>query len=201
MRLRSALILAVLALGACTEETVTYVERPPFNPPPDAAAGFLGYFTASTRQTTCGNCHSGMQASWVNTKHAHAWADLQASGHANSSCNACHTVSQLGNKVGKPAGYTVVPDTAFHDVQCESCHGPGHARGEPRHHREPAARLDPRRYRARQRVRHIGTHEPFVDQWVQSAHGSGPDLTLRPRTRAASLPRREVRDRDKVWGH
>jgi predicted CXXCH cytochrome family protein len=177
MRLRPAVILTVLALGACTEETVTYVDRPPFNPPPDAAAGFLGYFTVSSKQTTCGNCHSGVQAPWSGTKHARAWSDLQASGHATASCNACHTVSELGNKVGKPAGYTVVHDSAYHDVQCESCHGPGvtHAENPDVTANQPLASIHVDTALANGCGGcHTGTHEPFVDQWVQSAHGSGP---------------------------
>jgi len=177
MRLRPAVILAVLVLGGCTEETITYVDRPPFNPPPDASAGFLGYFTVSTKQTTCGNCHSGVQASWGATKHARAWMDLQASGHATSSCNACHTVSELGNRVGKPAGYSVVADSAYHDVQCESCHGPGltHVENPDITANQPLASIHVDTAQANGCGGcHTGTHEPFVDQWVQSAHGSGP---------------------------
>ena len=117
MNLHGATVLAALALGACTTEKITYVTRAPFNPPADATAGFLGYFTISDKQTTCGNCHVGHQASWHETKHASAWSDLQASGHASASCNPCHTVSEKGNSVGHAAGYSVVADSAYHDVQ------------------------------------------------------------------------------------
>ena len=75
--------LGVYALGACTDEEIVYRDKPTFNPPPDSVNGFLGYFTASTKQTTCGNCHVGTQGDWVNTKHAQAWSDLQLSGHTH----------------------------------------------------------------------------------------------------------------------
>src|SRR6266511_1515394 len=89
MKLHRPVVFVALLLGACTTEKIQYVTRPPFNQPPDAASGFLGYFTVSDKQTTCGNCHVGQQADWVQTLHAN------------------------------------VRDTAYHDVQCESCHGPG----------------------------------------------------------------------------
>src|SRR4026208_2574043 len=117
--------ISLRAMGACTDEKIVSQTLPPFNPPPDSVSGFLGYFTVADKQTTCGNCHVGVQAEWAATNHASAWANLQASGHASSSCSNCHTVSQLGNSVGHPAGYATVPDSAYHDVQCESCHGPG----------------------------------------------------------------------------
>ena len=49
-----------------------YRDRPPFNPPPAAAAGFLGYYDATAKKTTCGNCHVDYQATWSQTKHAQA---------------------------------------------------------------------------------------------------------------------------------
>src|SRR5262245_54734414 len=62
---RSYLTVAILlgaALG-CDEEVV-YQDRPPFNPPPDASSGFLGYYDETVKQTTCGNCHADFHASW-----------------------------------------------------------------------------------------------------------------------------------------
>jgi predicted CXXCH cytochrome family protein len=174
-RLTWAVCVALMGV-ACTNDKIVFRTRPPFNPPPDSVNGFLGYFDVPTRTTTCGNCHVEKQASWVATKHAHAWTDLQASGHASASCNGCHTVSQLGNNVGHAAGYLVKPDSAYHDVQCETCHGPGFA-----HVQNPTQQTVPL---ASIHVDtglvdgcggcHTGVHEPFVDQWKQSAHGSGP---------------------------
>jgi predicted CXXCH cytochrome family protein len=177
MTLHRAVMFAALVLGACTTEKIQYVTRPPFSPGKDTANGFLGYFTVSEKQTNCGNCHVGIQASWETTKHAQAWADLQASGHAASSCNSCHTVSELGNSVGQPAGYSVVADSAYHDVQCENCHGPGftHAQNPDVIGNWPLASIhvDTALTNGCGGC-HTGVHEPFVDQWVGSAHGSGP---------------------------
>jgi len=170
------LVLAALALCACTTESIVYRTRPPFNPPPDSVNGFLGYFDVPAKTTTCGNCHVENQGKWKTTKHASAWGDLQASNHAASYCNNCHSVSQNGNRVGHPAGYAVKADSAYHDVQCENCHGPGLA-----HVQNPVLATVPL---ASANVDtglvytcaacHTGVHEPFVDQWKQSAHGSGP---------------------------
>ena len=170
-------IAAVVALGACTDEKIVYRDRPPFNPPPDATNGFLGYFTVNTKQTTCGNCHVGVQGQWKVTKHARAWSDLQASGHATGSCNECHSVSQLGNFVGHAAGYAVVADSAYHDVQCENCHGPGLAHVENpdllANHPLASMHVDTGVVTSCSGC-HTGVHTPFVEQWKQSAHGSGP---------------------------
>lgn len=171
--------LLVTALGACTNEKIVFKTREPFNPPPDSLSGFLGYFTVDTKQTTCGNCHVSVQANWVSTKHSEAWADLQASGHAVGSCNACHSVSELGNSIGHPAGYSVKPDSVYHDVQCENCHGPGvtHVQS-PTALNEPLASINADTGLANGCGGcHTGAHEPFVDQWKQSAHGSGAALS------------------------
>jgi len=168
---------AIVALGACTDEKIVYRDRPPFNPPPDAANGFLGYFTVNTKQTTCGNCHVGVQGQWKNTKHAQAWSDLQSSGHATGSCNECHSVSQLGNFVGHAAGYAVVADSAYQDVQCENCHGPGlaHVENPDLIANQPLASMhvDTGVVTSCSGC-HTGIHTPFVEQWKESAHGSGP---------------------------
>ncbi len=175
MRIHRALTFAAVVLGACTTEKIQYVTRP-FVHGKDTTNGFLGYFTVADKQTNCGNCHVGVQATWKGTKHAQAWADLQGSGHAQTSCNGCHSVSQLGNSIGHPAGYNVVADAAYQDVQCESCHGPGftHAKN-PLLGNAPLAAIHVDTGLANGCGGcHTGTHEPFVDQWVGSAHGSGP---------------------------
>src|ERR1051325_5980229 len=184
MTLHRTVMLAAV-LGACTTEKIQYVTRPPFNPGKDTANGFLGYFTVSEKQTNCGNCHVGLQASWKTTKHAQAWADLQGSGHAASYCNGCHTVSERGNRVDKAAGYNAVADSAYHDVQCENCHGPGftHASNPDLIANWPLASILPRDTIVQADSTngcggcHTGVHEPFVEQWLQSAHGSGPGFS------------------------
>ena len=123
LRFRVPLAALTILVGACTE--TVYQDRPPFNPPPDAASGFLGYYTPDEHQTTCGNCHVGQQIDWVKTKHSEAWEDLQASGKAEASCEGCHTLNSRGNQPRATLGYEKVKDKVYHDVQCESCHGPG----------------------------------------------------------------------------
>src|SRR5688572_29895537 len=109
MRLRPVSSLRLFVLGlmpllavACTDEKIVY--REPFNPPPDAEAGFVGYFTTSDKSTTCGNCHVDHENKWVETAHADAYAGLVESGGAQDFCYGCHTVSENGNAVSEPAG-------------------------------------------------------------------------------------------------
>ena len=123
----SLALLAALALGlslSCTE--TVYRDRSQFNPPPDSSSGYLGYYTASTKQTTCGNCHVGQQQDWVQTVHAGAWDTLVSDPAAQTFCQGCHTVNSRGNRAFANVGYDKVKDAAYHDVQCESCHGPGY---------------------------------------------------------------------------
>src|SRR5512146_961017 len=90
--------LAILLAG-CTD--TVFRDREAFNPPPDAASGFLGFFTATTKQTTCGNCHVGHQADWAKTGHASAYTDLVTKvPNAPASCYSCHDVTGRGNLVG-----------------------------------------------------------------------------------------------------
>jgi hypothetical protein len=115
------LVLVPVLLIGCTTEVLQ--ER--FNPPPDAANKFLGYFTAADKQTTCGNCHVTHQAAWENTAHASAYDVPATSSSVGPQCYTCHTVSGRGNAVADPAGWDKVQDAVYHDVQCENCHGPG----------------------------------------------------------------------------
>jgi hypothetical protein len=80
-----------------------------------------------TKQTTCGNCHVGQQADWIQTGHAQAWDDLQASPDNDATCEGakCHTVNWRGNQDSANVGYDSVKTAAYYHVQCESCHGPG----------------------------------------------------------------------------
>src|SRR6266516_2704700 len=184
-----------IALGACTDEKIVYRDRPAFNPPPDSLNGFLGYFTVSTKQTSCGNCHVGVQGQWKATRHANAWADLQRSGHAVAACNKCHTVSELGNAIGHPAGYSTVPDSAYRDVQCESCHGPGftHADNPDISVNWPLARMHvDTGVTTSCSGCHTGVHSPFVEQWKESAHGSGPGFAAAA-TNTSCMPCHEGR--------
>jgi len=183
-------VVGLLLVSACSED-IQYVERPPFNPPPDSASGFLGYYAVDEdpavgrNQTTCGNCHADINASWAHTAHADAWEGLQSSDHAASYCEACHTISELGNPTVGVVGYpalvadsTNLPDSlvlaVYHDVQCESCHGPGNDHVATPEATHPLASA----YTGADLTTgcgecHEGSHHPFVDQWEESAHNAG----------------------------
>lgn len=188
-------------LAACTDEDIVYRDREPFNPPPDAQAGFLGYYTVGTKQTTCGNCHVGHQRDWKQTAHAGAWASLVGSGHQQASCNACHSLTDLGNAAVGPAGYSRVADSAYHDVQCENCHGPGyeHVLEPDLQGNVPLARL--RVTNASDAAScaecHSGTHTPYAEEWEMSRHS---DILAAEAGRAECAPCHEARGALKAWG-
>jgi len=199
-------LLAVLWLGACTD--TVYRDRPPFNPPPDAASGFLGYFSASEGQTTCGNCHVDHQADWSTHGHADAFATLDNSGFAQPFCYSCHTVSENGNAVNVAAGWNTVQSTAYHDVQCESCHGPGFT-----HVQTPDASAPPLASFAADTSAgsgtcgecHSGTHHPYVNQWEESRHGEAnaevvDEAILDPTRYGSCLSCHEGRAAVRAWG-
>lgn len=165
-------LVAAWSLGACTDEKIIYRDRPLFEDPPEAAASFIGYSDTIEGLTVCGNCHVGVQADWEGSAHASAWAGLQSSGHASASCEKCHTVNSLGNLVeGETGGYITAPETRYHDVQCESCHGPGLTHVENPDASQPipsiAAGVDLQNGCGEC---HQDTHHPFVEEWEQSKH-------------------------------
>jgi predicted CXXCH cytochrome family protein len=162
-------VVVVTLTTACTEETVVF--RDPFNDPVDSINGFLGYFSVADAQTTCGNCHADKGVAWEGTAHAEAWAGLQSSDFANdTTCGPCHSVSEQGNATTAPAGYSATFDSTYHDVQCESCHGPGIDHVQNTEAVQPLASL--RADTASCGDCHEGSHHPFVEQWAQSAHGN-----------------------------
>ncbi len=169
-------VLLLAGLAACVDEQTVYVEKPLWEEPPEAAAGFLGYDDAEQKLTVCGNCHAGIQSEWQETAHANAWKDLQDSGAAQSFCEACHTVSPLGNAtVESNVAWAATQDPRYQDVQCESCHGPGLVHVTDPDASQPLAsiavgtELDNGCGEC-----HSGAHHPFVEQWEESAHGAGP---------------------------
>jgi predicted CXXCH cytochrome family protein len=173
VRALPAVVLGVMLSSACTDETISF--RDPFNDPVDQVTGFLGYFAVDDKQTTCGNCHADEQVDWLETAHADAWAGLQSSDHANdTTCGPCHSVSQNGNAVSVPSGYETTFDATYHDVQCESCHGPGID-----HVLEPEVVQPLASFWASSDSTngcgecHSGSHHPFVEQWEVSAHNVG----------------------------
>ncbi len=166
------LVLSISSLSSCVDEKVVYRDRQLFEDPSSAAGDFVGYTDTVAKLTVCGNCHVEKQAQWEQTKHASAWADLQASGHASSSCEACHSISQNGNSDTTAVGYTATGEARYRDVQCESCHGPGLTHvSDPTKANIPLA---PANVGIDLTTGcgecHQGAHEPFVDEWAQSMH-------------------------------
>src|SRR5689334_2759579 len=99
-----------LLLGACVSTDIVY-RNSQFPQPKAEAKNFVGYSQTDTKQTACGNCHVDQQTKWSGTKHSHAWADLQASGHSSDECQACHSVNDKGNATTDVAsGYTSTKD-------------------------------------------------------------------------------------------
>lgn len=170
-----AALTAALLLTGCEE--LVYKDRELFNPPPDTTSGFLGYFNVANQQTTCGNCHVSFQGEWKQTKHAQAAADLDASGHAQDFCWGCHAVSEKGNALTVAAGYSVVKDSAYRDVQCESCHGPGYTHIQnPSRDTRPLASITVDTALTKGCADcHSGVHTPYAEQWAESKHGYGGD--------------------------
>lgn len=175
--LRSActalLFAASLPLTACEE--IVYRDRPLFDEPVAAAAGFLGYTNAAQNQTVCGQCHVSFQRRWQETQHANAWETLGPTGAGQALCQACHSTNSLGNPVsGSTGGYLAHADERYHDVQCESCHGPGleHVRS-PGRNNWPLATLavGPTLEQGCGEC-HSGAHQPFVEQWASSGHAT-----------------------------
>ena len=176
-----ACAVGVTVLGACTDERIVYQNRA-FNPPLDTIAGFLGYFDASADQTSCGNCHVVHQRDWKTTAHAGAWAGLLTAGSPPQAfCTGCHTVSGKGNAVVGNAGYNRVPDVAYHDVQCESCHGPGFTHAEtPDGSVAPLASIAVHTADSLGTCGecHSGTHYPFAEEWEQSRHAEAQPAAI-----------------------
>lgn len=180
--LRSSLTwsVAVLLAGggaviACTDTVFETVVIPLFNEPVDSLNGFLGYYDVGEGQTTCGNCHVEKQAEWSQTRHAGAFADLGPDDP--DSCRPCHTTNQKGNALTEDAGFALTADSSYHDVQCESCHGPGlnHIQGPEATKPLASVVLDPALSDGTNGCGecHSGPDYPFVEEWASSRHGFG----------------------------
>jgi hypothetical protein len=161
------------ALTACGGDIV-YRDTQPFEAPPDAAANFLGYSTVATKKTTCGNCHSGKQALWQQTRHSHAWNDLTSSPGYKQECEGCHSVTSRGNAVAQDTvGWIATRSARYQDVQCESCHGPGltHVLNPDASGTKPLASLAVGTDLTRGCGEcHSGAHSSFVEEWSKSKH-------------------------------
>jgi predicted CXXCH cytochrome family protein len=166
-------VLALYQFMACDVRDVVEVERPLFTQPPANAGGFLGYDEQADKKTVCGNCHVDTQSTWETTAHADAWESLQASGHAAAFCENCHTVGPNGTD--GEGGWATTSDERYHDVQCESCHGPSAAHVANPEVSQPIASIDIGDLSNLANAKncaecHQGTHHPFAEEWAQSKH-------------------------------
>jgi hypothetical protein len=105
-------VVGLAAASACVDEKIVYRDRDLFEEPLSQAGSFLGYSDQSSKLTVCGNCHVEKQGDWIATAHADAWAGLQANPGAQSFCEGCHTVNELGNHVTAAAGYNATGRSA-----------------------------------------------------------------------------------------
>lgn len=168
--MRVALVLAfAVALGfGCADDgggDSTSEPKAPFE------GGFLGLADVTTNRTQCAECHASIQAQWEGTRHADAYATIDSIGRAGteSRCTPCHSVGALGNEVTDPnVGFVATDAPELHNVQCESCHGPG-AEHVADTTRTPDATLAVSVDIGCGEC-HQGEHHPFVDEWQLSAH-------------------------------
>jgi predicted CXXCH cytochrome family protein len=174
--LRGVLSLLIFALGGCVDEKVVFRDGPNFTQPAANAASFLGYSDLATNKTVCGSCHVTQQGKWQSTAHAEAFKTLEASGSMQGVCQACHTVNNLGNATtDTTAGWRSTKDTRYHDVQCESCHGPGlqHVTAPTRGQMLASIHADTGRAITNGCAEcHAGTHHPFVEEWRKTRHAT-----------------------------
>ncbi len=155
-------LVASLGWAGCTDEEAVFGERPFFDDPSADASGFLGYDNRDLQLTVCGNCHVGQQSEWEETGHPHA---------------CCHAVSENGNSAEDAVAWTATGDPRYHDVQCESCHGPGLDHVSSPDIARPlasiAAGVDLTSGCGECHRAEAADHKPFVEEWSQSRHGEG----------------------------
>jgi predicted CXXCH cytochrome family protein len=171
----AAAALCLVAVSGCVDEKIVYRNGPIFSAPVAAASGFLGYNDEANKQTVCGSCHAGQQAQWTSTAHASAWKDLQASGHAVAACENCHAVGAKGNLTTADGGWATTKDKRYHDVQCESCHGPGleHVSDPSKTQPIVSLKIDTSATPTTSCAEcHHGEHTPFVEEWKRSNHAT-----------------------------
>ncbi len=135
----------------------------------------------------CEACHAEAAKVWKSSRHAHAFATLEAKDkHFDPECLECHVV---GLKPWQPTpGSTLSPDVqAFvgkngflspqltphlMNVQCESCHGPARA-----HIAQPEVVKMPQVAANACTTCHMGSHSPlfnFETYWPKIQHGKEP---------------------------
>ncbi len=170
-----AALTAAIVVSGCTDEKIVYRDKPLFETPASVAAGFVGYQSTSSKTPTCGSCHVEVLGEWKETKHAGAWATLQANTGKKAYCEACHSVNNNGNGTADTlAGWRTTKDARYQDVQCESCHGAGLTHiSNPTKANVPLVSLKPGSgFSNGCGACHSGVHNPFIDEWKLSGHGT-----------------------------
>jgi predicted CXXCH cytochrome family protein len=176
-RLLSALPLFLFLLVGCTDERIVFRDPNLLQNLPANAGGYLGYYDTGTKLTVCGNCHVTHQNQWEETTHANAFAAAAAAApNIADMCASCHAVAESGNQNEAAGGWPATRDPRYHDVQCESCHGPGEA-----HVRDPndataanmlaSVNAGPDMNGTCAEC-HSGAHHPYVEEWEVSGHGT-----------------------------
>jgi hypothetical protein len=167
LRFVSLLIFAGILTSSCTDERIVFRDRDLFTPVQTAANGFVGYSDSTANLTVCGNCHIGQQDQWEETAHANAWMTLANNPGRQAFCEAFHS----GNLATAAGGWETVKDARYHDVQCESCHGPGLPHVTNPDAVQPLAPMHVDTgltYGCGEC--HNGVHHPFVEEWRRSGH-------------------------------
>ncbi|MDH3222552.1 MAG: cytochrome c family protein, partial [Gemmatimonadota bacterium] len=179
-RALAVVVFGMILVVGCVDEREVFLPFPLYEDPPSGAAGFLGYSDQDEKLPVCGNCHVGQQAEWEQTAHAGAWATLQESGHSQTFCEGCHTISENGNLTADMSvGWTATSDPRYQDVQCESCHGPGleHVLNPDNNVTKPIPSiLVGTELTNGCGECHQGAHHGFVDEWAQSRHGDAANV-------------------------
>lgn len=148
-----------------TPAETSFVDNLPLAPP----EGFRVAGDAS-----CEKCHQQDCQLWQNSKHAHAWATLTATGaEVDSYCQQCHTTGY-----GLPGGFvsrSATPDLV--NVGCESCHGPSLAHVESPHVKTA--------YAEQSKNQCITCHDRensprfnYGEYWQKIVHGTQPATAL-----------------------
>jgi predicted CXXCH cytochrome family protein len=165
----------LVVVSGCTDEKIVYRDKPIFESPASVAAGFIGYQSTSSKTPTCGSCHVEVLGEWRDTKHANAWATLQGNAGKKGYCEACHSVNNNGNGAADTlVGIRTTKDARYQDVQCESCHGAGLTHiSNPTKANVPLVSLKASSgFSNGCGACHSGVHNPFIDEWKLSGHGT-----------------------------
>jgi predicted CXXCH cytochrome family protein len=196
----AALLLLLALLPACVDEQVVFRTGPTSRTRRTGPGASSGYSDWEAGRTVCGSCHVGREAGWSQTAHAGAWATLVAHGTPAASCEACHTVSEMGNHVQGPAGFVATGNPRYYDVQCEACHGPGfeHVTVPDAPGNQPLASLalGPNVDQGCAAC-HSGVHRPYAEEWAASRHGS---MNPFPQGREGCVACHEGKGALRAWG-